>query len=204
MSRTFKLLVVGVGSQGILTGARILGRAGMAANLDVRVGQLHGLAQRGGSVEATLLVGPGDGSFIPQGEADVVVGMEAIETQRAMGRMSAKTIVLLNQTRIVPYTLTSRGEEGPSLKSITHEIRQVTPHLIEVDAFAAAQEIGSPLSLNIVMLGVLAALKLTPLPAAAIEETISTFGRSSLREINAQAYRAGIRLGEAVSPVTTT
>jgi len=195
VSRTFKLLAVGVGGQGVLSTARILGSAGLAAGFEVRVGQLHGLAQRGGSVEATLHVGPGDSAFISRAEADVVLALEPLEAQRAIPRMSAQTIVIVNPAPIVPYTLTSKGKTGPRLESIVAEIRKATPHVMVVDASGAAREAGSPLALNVAMLGVLAGLDIVPIPPKAIASAVNQFGRVALREVNRRAFEEGRRLG---------
>lgn len=194
---SFKLLTVGVGGQGVLSVARALGAAAMDAGLGVRVGQLHGLAQRGGCVEATLLIGAGQSSFISAREADVVLALEPLEAQRAIPRMSGHTVVVTNPVRIVPYALTSRGESGPSLESILEEIRKVTPHVFTVDGSRAAREAGSPLSLNIAMAGALVGRNLLPIPMRFLTAVLERFGRSVLREANLRAFHEGRRLGAA-------
>ena len=80
------VLVVGVGGQGTLTAARVLGEAAMAEGLPVRLGQLHGMSQRGGSVESTVLIGPGRSAFLPRRGADVILGLEPLELLREIGR----------------------------------------------------------------------------------------------------------------------
>ena len=202
MTHAFKLLAVGVGGQGVLSTARLLGAAGMAAGLEVRVGQHHGLAQRGGSVEASLIVGPGGSSFISRAEADIVLALEPLEAQRAIPRMSSATLVLIDPARIVPHSLTSRGQTAPSLDSIVREISAVTARILLVDASAAAREAGSPHSLNVAMLGVLSGLDLLPIPSGAILKVIEGLGHSALRHINLRAFELGRALArEAGSPV---
>ena len=204
MTHAFKLLAVGVGGQGVLSTARLLGAAGMAAGLDVRVGQHQGLAQRGGSVEATLIVGPGDSSFISRAEADIVLALEPLEAQRAIPRMSSATLVLIDPARIVPHSLTSGGQTVPSLDSIVGEIAAVTSRIFLVDASAAAREAGSPLSLNVAMVGVLSGLDILPIPSGAIVKVIEGLGHSALRMINLRAYELGRALAsEAASSVSS-
>ncbi|MFH1130352.1 MAG: 2-oxoacid:acceptor oxidoreductase family protein, partial [Pseudomonadota bacterium] len=83
-----KVLIVGVGGQGVLTAAKMLGDAALHAGFGVTVGQLHGMSQRGGSVEAGVLIGEGESSFIEEGAADIVLGFEPLEVLRALPKMS--------------------------------------------------------------------------------------------------------------------
>ncbi|MCP3918892.1 MAG: pyruvate ferredoxin oxidoreductase [bacterium] len=194
-THAFKLLAVGVGGQGILSTVRLLGAAGMAAGLEVRVGQDHGLAQRGGSVEASLIVGPGASGFISRGEADIVLALEPLEAQRAIPRMNSETTVVIEPTCIVPYSLTSRGLSGPSIESVVVEVAKVTSRVLVVDASAAAREAGSAHSLNVAMLGVLSGLDILPIPAAAILSVAEGLGHSALGRVNLRAFELGCRLG---------
>ncbi len=195
MSDTFHLLAVGVGGQGVLSTVRLLGVAGLAAGLDVRVGQLHGLAQRGGSVEATLSIGPGKSAIVSGGEADLVLGLEPLEAVRALPRMNSDTVVVLNPASIVPYSLTVKGETGPTFESTTAAIDRVTSHVHVVDASSAAQRAGSLRSLNVAMLGVVAGLGLVPIPPEAIRDVVTNLGRAALRKANLEAFELGRELG---------
>ena len=128
-----KLLIVGVGGQGVLLISRVLGDAALAENLNVVVGQLHGMSQRGGSVSSTVLIGPGYSSFIGKNQADVVIGLEPLEVMRALPFMSDKTTILMNTGRIVPYLLSHQGKQYPELSSIKNHILAVTSTLHEID-----------------------------------------------------------------------
>jgi len=196
MTHTFKLLAVGVGGSGVLSTVRWLGTAAMAVGLDVRVNQHHGLAQRGGSVEVSLVVGPGESGFVSRAEADVVLALEPLEAQRAIPRMNAGTIVVIEATRIVPYSLTSRGQSGPSLESIVEEISRITPRVLLVDAASAAREAGSTRSLNVTMLGVLSSLGVMPIPREAILKAVEGIGHSALGPVNQRAFELGWELGK--------
>ena len=199
-SHTFRLLVVGVGGHGVLSTARVLGTAGMKAGLEVRVSQHHGLAQRGGSVEASLVVGPGESGFVSRAEADVVLALEPLEGQRAIPRMSSKTVVVVEPNRIIPYSLTSRGEMGPSLDSILEEISRITSRVLVVNATEAAREAGSSRALNVAMLGVVSGLGILPIPAESIVAVLEELGHSALEQVNVMAFERGRELGsEAAS-----
>ena len=162
----FKLLVVGVGGQGVLTIARFLGDAATRAGVPVAVGQLHGMSQRGGSVQATVALGDGASAFIGQGEADAVLGLEPLEVSRARPAMSAETRVVMSLGRIVPHTLAQQGAGYPSLDDLRAGIRARTRDLVCVDGPALAEQAGNARALNTVMLGALVGLGTLPLHAA--------------------------------------
>ena len=195
MTHPFKLLAVGVGGQGVLSTTRLLGAAATAAGLEVRVGQHHGLAQRGGSVEATLIVGPGDSAFLSPAEADIVLALEPLEAQRAIPRMNSRSVVLIEPTRMVPYSLTASGRTVPSLDSIVREVSKITSRILVVDASAAACEAGSPRSLNVAMVGVLSGLDILPFPSEAILKVMEELGHSAMRQANLRAFKLGRILG---------
>jgi len=187
----FRLLLMGVGGQGVLTAARTLGEAAMACGLSVRVGQLHGLSQRGGSVEGSVVIGPGQTGFVGSKQADVVLGLEPLETQRALPRMSAQTQVVLNRTHVALNSLTVQGLEYPSLTETLAAIGAVTRHVTVVDGMALAHEAGNPRALNVVMLGLLAGLNVLPLDAAALAAAVDARSPERHREINRRAFQLG-------------
>jgi len=187
----FRLLLAGVGGQGILTIARAIGDAALTAGREVVVGQLHGMAQRGGSVEATVLIGLGRSSFIADGAADAVLALEPLEALRALPKMSAATTVVVNLGRVVPYTLAQQGREYPDLDRILAEIRAVAPELITVDGSALAQAAGVARSLNIVMLGALAGLEILPLAGDALWEAVARRLPAGHLETNRRAFAGG-------------
>ncbi len=193
----FRLLIAGVGGQGILTIARAIGDAALSAGREVVVGQLHGMAQRGGSVEATVLIGRGRSPFIAAGAADAVLALEPLEALRARPKMSAATTVVVNLGRVVPFTLAQQGREYPDLDGILAEIRAVAPKLITVDGAALAQAAGAARSLNIVMLGALAGLEILPLTGDTLWQAIAGRFSASRRlpaghlETNRRAFTDG-------------
>ena len=186
-----KILVVGVGGQGVLTVARMLGDAALAAGLDVRVGQLHGMAQRGGSVEALVLLGPGKSTFIGDGEADVVLGLEPLETLRALPRMSPRTCVVLNSGRVVPFTMVRDGTQYPPLEKILDRIRAVAPQPHVVDGPALLEQAGAPRSLNICLLGALAGQGILPLEEQHLWQAVANRIPAKHLEANRRAYELG-------------
>ena len=168
----FRLLVVGVGGQGVLSAARLLGEAALREGKQVVVGQLHGMAQRGGSVESTVLFGPGSSSFIGPGEADALLALEPLEALRTLPRLSEDTRVVVSLGKIPPFTLAQTGQPYPDLDGIVAALREVAGEVVTVDAPALADAAGSARALNMVMLGALSDLGILPLAPGAIESAI--------------------------------
>ncbi len=187
-----KILVVGVGGQGVLTVARMVGDAALAAGLDVRVGQLHGMAQRGGSVEALVLIGPGQSTFIGDGEADVVLGLEPLETLRALPRMRRGTRVVVSAGKVVPFTMVRDGLQYPPLEQVYQQIRAVTSELHVVDGPALLEQARAPRSLNICMLGALANLDALPLAEPDLWAAVARRIPAKHLDANRKAYQLGM------------
>lgn len=196
-TKTLKLLLVGVGGQGVLTVARIVGDAALRAGLEVTVGALHGMAQRGGSVEATLLVGDRvRSSFIEQ--ADVVLGFEPMEALRALPRITERTRVVVNLAPVVPFPLSMQGLPYPAVEGMLDTIRSVTPHLTPVDGSALLAELSDLRGLNLLLLGVLTGLELLPCDAALLREAAERRSSPRRREANLRAFDRGCELGASL------
>jgi indolepyruvate ferredoxin oxidoreductase beta subunit len=196
MDQVFKILVVGTGGQGVLTVARIIGEAALSQQMVVRVGQLHGMAQRGGSVESAVFLGPGASAFIEDGEADVVLGLEPLETLRALPRMSSRTAVLISTGRIVPFVLVRLGQQYPDLDQVLEQVRARAGEVTVLDGPALLRQADAPRSLNMLMLGALAAKELLPLSLSTIREAMERRVPARHLPPNQAAFQVGV---EAVS-----
>lgn len=185
------ILIVGVGGQGVLTAGRMLGDAAHAAGLPVVEGQLHGMSQRGGSVECSVLIGPGASSYVRV--ADVVVGLEPIETARALPRVGPRATVLFNSGRVVPAELSLSGRPYPSLESILALLREAGTDPVVVDGPSLLGDTGDRRSLNVVMLGALAGLDVLPVDAATLRRAVTGRGRPEIRAANGAAFDVGHR-----------
>lgn len=191
----FRLLLVGVGGQGVLSAARLLGEAALAEGKNVVVGQLHGMSQRGGSVESTVLFGPGRSSFIGAGAADAVLALEPLEALRAVPRLSPRTRAVVSLGRVPPFTLAQKGEPYPDLDGILASLREAAGEVVTVDGPSLAEAAGSVQALNMVMLGALAGLGVLPLDPEAIERAIED--ASPGEDTGRRAFRLGRK---AVAP----
>lgn len=196
--RRVALLIVGVGGQGVLTASQILGDAAHAAGIPVVVGQLHGMSQRGGSVECSVLFGPGRSSFLPV--ADVVVGFEPLETLRARERMRPETKVLFNEAPILLGGIGGARMPYPPREEMLREIREASSAVVGVDGPAAVERVGEARSLNVILLGVLASLGWLPFDESTLWEAVARRCRPRYEAANRRAFDVGRALAlEAVA-----
>ena len=191
-SSRFKLLLVGVGGQGVLTAARFLGDAAFNAGYEVNVGQLHGMAQRGGSVECSVLIGTGKSSYIGDGEADAIVGMEPLEVLRALPKMSSATKVLVSLSQVVPFHLAIKGQGYPDVTQVLEKVRRVTGALYKVDGPSIVKKTGVPRTLNVVILGALAGLKILPFDEHVIWKAVEKRCPPRFLDANQKAFTLGM------------
>ncbi len=98
-----RIFLTGVGGQGTLLASRLLGEAALAAGINPLVSETHGMAQRGGIVVSTVVLGDLKSPIISPGEADILLGFEALETFRALDRCHPGTLVIANTAAMVPY-----------------------------------------------------------------------------------------------------
>ncbi|MFH1567700.1 MAG: indolepyruvate oxidoreductase subunit beta [Gemmatimonadota bacterium] len=152
---TTNVLFAGVGGQGIVLASSLLATVCLAAGHDVKQSEVHGMAQRGGSVTSHVRFGPTVHSpTIAQGEADYLVAFELLEAARWLGCLAADGTALVNTQRIEPITVTSGATEYPS--DLEDRIREGCAHPVLIDAFGQAQQAGSVRAVNMVLLGSLA------------------------------------------------
>ncbi len=187
-----KAVMVGVGGQGVLTIARIIGEAALHRGHNAVVGQLHGMSQRGGSVECTLLLGPGETSFIEPGGAQLILALEPLEALRARPYMSADTRVVLNMGKLVPFPLAIQGKPYPDLDAVLDEIRETTTHITCINGSSLLEQQEGPIrSLNMLMLGALAALDLLPMGLQDLRDAMKRRSPPRYLEVNLDAFDRG-------------
>ncbi len=203
MSQGVGIIVVGVGGQGVVSLARILGNAAIDAGLDARIGQIHGLSQRGGSVRATIRIGQGGTAFVSPGEANVVVALEPLEAEREVSAMSPDATVLVNQTPIVPTGLTLNRAAYPEVSLIVSRIDEVAGNVYLIDGTERAQRAGNVRLLNVVMVGAIAGLELLPVSAGSLAAAAERLQASTDPTARRTAFSLGEELGKElmISPV---
>jgi indolepyruvate ferredoxin oxidoreductase beta subunit len=148
--------LVGVGGQGIITASRVIGDAAILEGKNVLLSETHGMAQRGGSVVCTARIGDANSPIIPDGQADVILSFEMLETLRALCKASNRTAVVSSTERIVPLSVSTQKLGYPAEDEIKSEVLKVAGSYSLIDAPRISRSAGVPMSSNVVMTGALA------------------------------------------------
>jgi indolepyruvate ferredoxin oxidoreductase beta subunit len=181
------IILSGVGGQGILSIASVIGLAAVNDNLYLKQSEVHGMSQRGGDVQSHLRLSdkPVSSDLIPYGKANLIISVEPMESLRYLPWLSHDGWLVTNS---VPFI---NIDDYPPLDDVLNEIRKVKNHVI-LDADSIAKEIGSSRSGNIVMLG--AASPWISIPYISLENAVRKFFERKgevIVEVNLKALRAG-------------
>lgn len=191
MTHKTSIVLTGVGGQGVITAANILGKAAVNGNVNVYVSEIHGMAQRGGAVICTVRMGNVSGPLVPYGMADVILSMEPIEALRNISYAHTHTKIITDINPVIPFTVAVGGEQYPDLTQIFKELSSKT-QLIKINALSIAKEAGAVITRNIVMLGALAASNILPIDKVTLLNTILTNVPPKYKAINEQAFKGGM------------
>jgi indolepyruvate ferredoxin oxidoreductase beta subunit len=190
-SQNLRIFLTGVGGQGTLLASRLLGEAALAAGMNPLVSETHGMAQRGGVVVSTVVLGNLKSPIISAGEADVLLGFEALEAFRALDRCHAKSLVIANTAAIVPYPVSIGKNSYPDVGRLLELMASKVGGLLAFDAGDLARRAGSPLAVNMVLLGALVATDILPFSEEDILSLIRTKTNPKFLEANLAAFRMG-------------
>jgi indolepyruvate ferredoxin oxidoreductase beta subunit len=191
MIDAYRVFFTGVGGQGTLLATTVLAQAAILAGHKALASEVHGMAQRGGVVESTVMIGDIKSPIISDGEADVLLGFEPVETYRALRKCSADSVVVSNTVPVIPYSVAIGKGSYPNVEKLFDFIRGQVKQLITLNAQALAEQAGSTLAANIVMLGALARNGVLPIPRDAYERTIRTKTKEKFVRTNLRAFELG-------------
>jgi indolepyruvate ferredoxin oxidoreductase beta subunit len=193
VSENFRLRIflTGVGGQGTLLASRLLGEAALAAGMNPLVSETHGMAQRGGVVVSTVVLGDLQSPLISPGEADILLGFEALETFRALDRCHARSLVIANTAAIVPYPVSIGKIAYPEVGRLLELMAPKVGSLLAFDAGDLARRAGSPLAVNMVLLGALGSTNILPFPEEDLLSLVRTRTNPKFLEANLAAFRMG-------------
>ena len=189
---TKRCVFIGVGGQGNLLASNLLGQAALTMGMQVVVSEIHGMAQRGGVVESAVLIGNVTSPIVSDGEADVLVSFEPLETMRALSKCCKKTLVITNVQPLPPFTVSVGQGVYPSVDEVLDKIQAKVDKVIALHGDDLAEEAGNSLSLNMVMLGALIGSGSVPVTAEVMKETISTSTKKAFLESNLKAFDLGM------------
>lgn len=185
---TTSVVMAGVGGQGILLASEITAQAARLTGLQVKTNEVHGMAQRGGSVTAHIRFGQAVYSpLVSEGTARVLLALEAVEGIRYQHYLAPDGLAIVSTQQVIPVTVSSGNMVYPDPEPL---LRQAFSRLHYIDALAEAQRLGEPRAANVVLLGYLAA-ELT-LPLAAWEEAIAACVKPQVLALNLQAFKIGL------------
>ncbi len=189
MSKITNILLSGVGGQGIILASKILSAGLMSKGYDVKMSEVHGMAQRGGSV--TTQVRFGDEVYSPiigKGQADILVSFEVMETAKWIEFLKPDGTVVINDFRIPSAPILTGAKDYP--EGVIEEIKSKIPNTQVLDAAKiAAEEVGNQKTMNVIMVGALA--KGLGLDDIEWEEIIASLVKEKFIDINKKAFKLG-------------
>ena len=193
---TKNIMIVGVGGQGTLLTSRILGGLAIAGGYDVKLSEVHGMAQRGGSVTSHIRIGEEAFSpLIPKGKADVMIAFEPAEAVRNLDYLKPDGVVVVSQKAVKPVTasLSAKVYEGQEMLDY---LGKHVSRLVIVDGQQVMEELGSAKVLNVVLLGAAIACNEIDITVDEIKAAIREKVPERFYELNLRALEAGCRLAK--------
>ncbi len=188
-NKSYSILIVGVGGQGVLLASEIISEAAMRFGYDVKKSEVHGMSQRGGIVSSHIKIA--DKVYAPtirHGQADILISFEKAEGLRALDWMKKDGVAIVSQTELVPAIVTStKGLEYP--KNPVEKMRERADKVISADADKIAAELGNPRLVNTILLGILS--NYMPFPTDLWIDVIRCRVKERFVEINIQAFNRG-------------
>ncbi len=184
------ILIIGVGGQGTLLASRVLGKYAMLSGLDCKLGEIHGMSQRGGSVAthvrmAQTVYAP----VVREGGADVVLAFEPLEALRYRHYLKTGGVLLVNDEKILPMPCVTGAAKYPT--DVRERLLSTTENCHFLAAQAAAIAAGSEKATNVVMLGALC--KRMEFSYERMREAVSACVPPKFLELNLRAFEAGYR-----------
>jgi indolepyruvate ferredoxin oxidoreductase beta subunit len=175
------LVFAGIGGQGVVVLSDIFCEAALLDGFDAAKAEVHGMAQRGGSIVAYARIGDKiESPLIERGKADVILGFEVLETARAL-------------PKYIPPNFAFQGPAAKPTKidDLVGMIRKKALKVHEIDAIGIATKLGNPIVVNTVLLGALSALPENPIKEETLEKAISERLKEKYLSINLKAFQLG-------------
>lgn len=193
----FNILICGVGGQGTILASYVLGNAALKEGYKVRLGEIHGMAQRGGSVVSHVRMGDEVyGTVIPPGKADVILAFEPLEALRNISSLKKGGKIILNTERINPISVSLGESDYPPIDEILFNLSE-KGKVYHFNATEIAKIIGNQVTMNMVMIGAMSFIE-TPIKNETLIDTIQTV-LSKKADINIKAFEAGRKKMEIIN-----
>lgn len=196
---TYNIVLTGVGGQGLMSLAAVLGEACIASDIQVVTQEQHGLAQRSGSISAHVRIGEAYSPMVPHGNGDLIIAMEAMEALRYIEYLKPGGAIVMSSRLLHPVIETSQivtkrreNLEYITLEQIKEKLVQVTDKIKIVDAGALAAEAGNPRTENIVLLGASSQVEGFPLTKEQLIEAVKSIVPERTIAENEKAFELGV------------
>lgn len=190
----YTIQIVGVGGQGVLLASMVLGNAAMKSGYKVAMSEVHGMAQRGGSVLCTLRFG--DDVISPleaEGNADMIMGFEPVETCRCLSLGNKDTVVVMNLDPVYPSMVAAGMESYPNIDELIASAKAENDHVMTLEATSLAIEAGKSVAANAVMIGAVAGVKGFPLDKEILRDTLAENVPQKFLDLNLKAFDLGLK-----------
>jgi len=186
------LIIAGVGGQGNVMISLLIGKAFVRQGYFVTIGETYGASQRSGSVMSHLRISRESqySPFIPNGRADIILGMEPVETLRILQQFGNSNVITITNSRLV-YAV---GMEYPSLDKVAEAIKGLSARLWLIDATAEAAKLGDPVFANMILIGTLIGSGILPLDRESIELSLQESSPKEKLDANMLAFNKGMEL----------
>lgn len=197
MKDPYNVIITGVGGQGNVLAARILGNIMAAKGFTVTIGETFGASQRGGSVMSHLRISSKTvfSPQIPKGQADLVVALEPVESIRVMAGYGNMNVKVVSNTRSIYPVGVICGELGyPALDDIKQSLAGLCGEMHFIDATDEAVRLGHPILGNVMMIGAVAGLGVLPFDEKDFEKVMAGYVSGSKIAINMKAFEKGIAM----------
>lgn len=190
------IIISGVGGQGVVTTGLLISRAAIAGGNHVVMSEIHGLAQRGGSVSVDVRIGDYYAPMIPDGDADLIIGLEPLEAERVLTRAGPGTKVLMSREKMAPISLGIQGKEYPDVDQMISEISRDFV-VYAIDAITLARKAGNARTVNVVVIGFMLGLGLLEIPEKHIVDEMNIMFPGKLSAVNLKALELGKEAGKS-------
>lgn len=188
MNETKNIMIVGVGGQGSLLASRIIGNAVLLKGYDVKVSEVHGMSQRGGSVVTYVRYGEKVWSpVICRGEADVIMSFELLEAARWLPYLKKEGIIVVNTQKINPMPVITGALDYPD--QLAEKIKDKGVKLVAADTLQLAKEAGNERTSNVALIGLMG--KYLGLDIETLKESVKISVPTKFLEVNLKAFELG-------------
>lgn len=201
MKEPLNIIITGVGGQGNVLLSQLVGKVLVRGGYHATIGETYGASQRGGAVMSHLRISRRMqyGPLIGEGQADVIVGLEPLETLRVLAQYGNPGVAVITNSRpVFPLAVSSGGAKYPTVEEIAQTLKELSSRSWVVNATEIALEMGPPILANIVMMGTLVGSGLLPLGVEAFEAELRGSLPADRLEMNLDAFHRGIAEVSAV------